>query len=158
MPDQASPLLSTKLNRPPVPRDWVDRPRLIEQLNRSLQQGPLTLVCASAGFGKTTLVSSWIEGLTAGRGGVTPPPPAAWLSLDESDSDLVVFLRYFVAAIRRSSPNRAPRPSRCSARQTRQLRRRSWSRSAMSLSDCLHAWSWCWMTTMPFVTKPYTIF
>ena len=65
MPDQASPLLSTKLNRPPVPRDWVDRPRLIEQLNHSLQQGPLTLVCASAGFGKTTLVSSWIEGLTA---------------------------------------------------------------------------------------------
>ena len=34
MPDQGSPLLSTKLNRPPVPRDWVDRPRLIEQLNR----------------------------------------------------------------------------------------------------------------------------
>jgi hypothetical protein len=76
MPDQASPLLSTKLNRPPVPRDWVDRPRLIEQLNRSLQQGPLTLVCASAGFGKTTLVSSWIEGHAAGRGGVTPPLPA----------------------------------------------------------------------------------
>ena len=77
MPVQASPLLSTKLNRPPVPADWVDRPRLIEQLNHSLQQGPLTLVCASAGFGKTTLVSSWIEGLTAdGRGGVTPPLPS----------------------------------------------------------------------------------
>ena len=104
MPDQASPLLSTKLNRPPVPRDWVDRPRLIEQLNRSLQQGPLTLVCASAGFGKTTLVSSWIEGHAAGRGGVTPPLPAAWLSLDESDSDLMVFLRYFVAAIRTVFP------------------------------------------------------
>ena len=102
MPDQASPLLSTKLNRPPVPRDWVDRPRLIEQLNRSLQQGPLTLVCASAGFGKTTLVSSWIEGLTAIERG--PPTPAAWLSLDESDSDLVVFLRYFVAAIRSVFP------------------------------------------------------
>ena len=93
--------MSTKLNRPPVPRDWVDRPRLIEQLNRSLQQGPLTLVCASAGFGKTTLVSSWIEGLTTiGR----PPTPAAWLSLDQSDSDLVVFLRYFVAAIRTVFP------------------------------------------------------
>ena len=85
--------------------DWVDRPRLIEQLNYSLQQGPLTLVCASAGFGKTTLVSSWIEGLTADdRGGVTPPLPSAWLSLDESDSDLMVFLRYFVAAIRTVFP------------------------------------------------------
>ena len=102
---QASPLLSTKLNRPPVPRDWVDRPRLIEQLNHSLQQGPLTLVCASAGFGKTTLVSSWIEGLTADdRGGVTPPLSSAWLSLDESDSDLMVFLRYFVSAIRTVFP------------------------------------------------------
>ena len=93
--------MSTKLNRPPVPCDWVDRPRLIEQLNRRLQQGPLTLVCASAGFGKTTLVSSWIEGLTAIE---RPPTPAAWLSLDQSDSDLVVFLRYFVAAIRTVFP------------------------------------------------------
>ena len=101
---QASPLLFTKLNRPPVTGDRVDRPRLIEQLNRGLQQGPLTLVCAAAGFGKTTLVSSWIESLTAGMGGVTPPLQSAWLSLDEADSDLVVFLRYFVAAIRTVFP------------------------------------------------------
>jgi len=102
-----SALLSTKLNRPPVTGDWVDRPRLIEQLNHSLQQGPLTLVCASAGFGKTTLVSSWIESLASSE---RMPTPAAWLSLDESDSDLVVFLRYFVAAIRTVYPSRAPRP------------------------------------------------
>jgi LuxR family maltose regulon positive regulatory protein len=108
MAPQTSALLLTKLNRPPVTVDRVDRPRLIEQLNRSLQQGPLTLVCASAGFGKTTLVSAWVESLAAGRaggtGGVTPPQRAAWLSLDEGDSDLVVFLRYFVAAIRTVFP------------------------------------------------------
>ena len=69
MPAQASALLFTKLNRPPVTGDRVDRPRLIEQLNRGLQQGPLTLVSAAAGFGKTTLVSSWIEGLAAGGAG-----------------------------------------------------------------------------------------
>ena len=105
MPAQASPLLFTKLNRPPVTSDRIDRPRLIEQLNRGLQQGPLTLVCAAAGFGKTTLVSSWIESVTTGRGGATPPLGAAWLSLDENDSDLVVFLRYFVAAIRTVFPD-----------------------------------------------------
>ena len=33
-----------------------------------------------------------------------PPTPAAWLSLDETDSDLVDFLRYFVAAIRTAFP------------------------------------------------------
>ena len=101
MPPQSSGLLFTKLTRPPVTADWVDRPRLIEQLNHSLQQGRLTLVCASAGFGKTTLVSSWLEGLAASQ---RPPTPAAWVSLDESDSDLVVFLRYCVAAIRTVFP------------------------------------------------------
>lgn len=104
MPAPASDLLFTKLTRPPAPRDRVDRPHLIERLNRSLQQGPLTLVCASAGFGKTTLVSAWLESLTVGGDGVTPSLPTAWLSLDESDSDLVVFLRYFVAAIRTVFP------------------------------------------------------
>ena len=101
MPPQSSGLLFTKLTRPPVTADWVERPRLIDQLNRGLQQGRLTLVCAAAGFGKTTLVSSWIESLIAGGGS---PTPAAWLSLDESDSDLIVFLRYCVAAIRKVFP------------------------------------------------------
>ena len=92
-------LITTKLHRPRVPDDLVSRPRLVEQLNRGLS-GPLTLVCAPAGFGKTTLVSSWVEDMAAGRGGVTPPLPVAWLSLDESDSDLILFVRYFIAAIR----------------------------------------------------------
>jgi LuxR family maltose regulon positive regulatory protein len=103
MPAQDPTLLLTKLSRPPVASDRVDRPRLIEMLDRGLP-GSMSLVSAAAGFGKTTLVSSWIEGLTAGRGGVTAPLPAAWLSLDENDSDLVVFLRYFVAAIRTVFP------------------------------------------------------
>ena len=42
----------------------------------------LTLISASAGFGKTTLVSEWISG--CGR-------PVAWLSLDEGDNDLSAF-------------------------------------------------------------------
>lgn len=93
-------LLSTKLNRPPVTGDRVDRRRLIDMLNRGLS-GPLSLVSAAAGFGKTTLVSAWIEGLAEHR---HPPTPSAWLSLDENDSDLVVFLRYLVAAIRTAFP------------------------------------------------------
>ena len=36
---------------------------------------------------------------------MTPPLPSAWLSLDENDSDLAVFVRYFVAAIRTVFPN-----------------------------------------------------
>ncbi len=98
------PLLTTKLNRPPATGDLIERPRLTELLDHSLQQGPLTIVCASAGFGKTTLVSAWIRSLTESD----PPVPVAWLSLDESDSDLVVFLRYVVAAIRTVFPESCP--------------------------------------------------
>ena len=93
-------LLLTKLTRPLLAADQIDRPRLIEMLDRGLP-GPLTLVSAAAGFGKTTLVSVWIDRLTTPDG---LPLPAAWLSLDESDSDLELFLRYFVAAIRTVFP------------------------------------------------------
>ena len=99
MPDQNSILLRTKLNRPRPTSDLVVRPRLLELLNRGLE-GRLTLVCASAGFGKTTLVSSWIESISTTGNGMTSSLPAAWLSLDEYDSDLNLFLGYFIAALR----------------------------------------------------------
>ena len=90
------PILSTKLHIPPLRPSIVRRPRLIERLNEGLAAGhKLTLISAPAGFGKTTLVSEWL----AGRGGVTPPLPAAWLSLDAGDSDPVRFLAYLVTAL-----------------------------------------------------------
>ncbi len=55
----------------------------------------LTLVSAPAGFGKTTLLSEWIQR----RGEVTPPLSVAWVSLDESDNDPSRFLAYFIAAL-----------------------------------------------------------
>lgn len=101
MPSTTLSLLSTKLNRPPAPRDQIDRPRLATMLDRGLA-GPITVVSAAAGFGKTTLVSSWIESLSApGR----ERTPWAWLSLDRTDSELGIFLRYFVAAIRLVYPD-----------------------------------------------------
>ncbi len=105
MSAQAPSLLLTKLNRPPVVQDRIDRPRLTAMLDRGLA-GPLTLVSGSAGFGKTTLVSAWIDSLSASdrRASDRLPTPAAWLSLDEDDSDLELFLRYFVAAIRTVCP------------------------------------------------------
>ena len=96
-------LLQTKLQRPRVPRHYVPRPRLFERLDQGVQ-GPLTLVCAAAGYGKTTLVSSWIGSLTA-RNPATARVPAAWISLDERDSDLGLFLRYFIAGLRTMFPD-----------------------------------------------------
>ena len=86
-----SPILATKLYIPPPRRKIVPRPRLIERLNAGLTAGSrLTLISASAGFGKTTLLSEWLAGCQR---------PAAWLSLDEGDNDPNRFLTYLVAAL-----------------------------------------------------------
>jgi len=115
---QAMALLQTKLQRPRVPRQFVPRQRLFARLDQG-SQAPLTLVCANAGYGKTTLVSSWIEGLTMSRGGVTPPLPAAWISLDERDSDLGLFLRYFIAGLRTMFAGACPPQPACFRRRSR---------------------------------------
>jgi len=99
-------LLQAKLNRPRVTRDLIVRPRLLKLLDSGLSE-PLTLVVAPAGFGKTTLVSSWIEELAAGRRRGIDPVPATWLSLDESDSDPNIFLRYFINALQAIFPDAA---------------------------------------------------
>ncbi len=63
----------------------------MERLNEGLAAGcKLTLISASAGFGKTTLVSEWVAG--CGR-------PVAWLSLDEEDNDPARFLTYLISAV-----------------------------------------------------------
>jgi ATP/maltotriose-dependent transcriptional regulator MalT len=59
-----SEILSTKLYIPPTRKELVSRPHLIERLNVSLDR-KLTLLSAPAGFGKTTLVSEWIENIQA---------------------------------------------------------------------------------------------
>jgi LuxR family transcriptional regulator, maltose regulon positive regulatory protein len=59
----ASPILATKLYIPPPRPGLVPRPRLMSGLNEGISAGrKLTLISASAGFGKTTLVSEWIAG------------------------------------------------------------------------------------------------
>jgi LuxR family maltose regulon positive regulatory protein len=97
MSDQDRILLQTKLHRPRLPRDLILRSRLLELLNKGVDR-QLTLVCAPAGFGKTTLVGTWLEQMAAGMG--SEGLPSAWLSLDENDSDLIIFLRYFINALR----------------------------------------------------------
>jgi LuxR family maltose regulon positive regulatory protein len=99
MPDQTQLLLQTKLHRPRVPHDLVERARLLEGLNAGIDH-PLTLVCAPAGYGKTTLICSWLDSLASNRDEEASPLPSAWLSLDEDESDLNLFLRYFIAALR----------------------------------------------------------
>lgn len=104
---ESSTLITTKLHRPLVTGDHVERPRLLQQLQRGLSQ-PLTLVCAGAGFGKTTLVSCWLSSLEDKQGEEHGSVRTAWLSLDAQDSDLTGFVTYFVAALRTMSPGACP--------------------------------------------------
>lgn len=91
------PIITTKLHRPFPVADLVSRSQLLEKLNFYLDR-PLTLVSAPAGYGKTTLISSWLASLDN---------PTAWVSLDEHDDDLTIFLSYFLAAIRTMFPDAA---------------------------------------------------
>lgn len=88
----ASDILQTKLAPPPARADRVLRSRLTQQFSASLEY-PLTLVCAPAGYGKTTLLGEWLS-TEAGEN-----VPIAWLSLDEDDNDPTRFLTYMVAAL-----------------------------------------------------------
>ena len=91
------PLLLTKLSTPLPRPSLVSRPRLSGRLREGLGCR-LTLLSAPAGFGKTTLLSTWLAA-SVGQG-----RSVAWLSLDASDNDPARFWRYFIAAVDRICP------------------------------------------------------
>lgn len=91
--------LETKLLLPRPRPLAVGRPRLEQLLSRGLGL-KLTLVSAPPGFGKTTLLSSWLAHQTADR-------RTAWVSLDERDRDLSSFWSYVLLAVDRAAPGSA---------------------------------------------------
>jgi LuxR family transcriptional regulator, maltose regulon positive regulatory protein len=82
-------VLATKLHIPRPRPGSLDRSRLLERLSLGTA-GELTLVCAPAGFGKTTLLGEWAR---------RSRRPVAWLSLDAGDSDPARFWRAVAAAL-----------------------------------------------------------
>ena len=92
-------LLATKLHVPRPQPGFVPRPRLVQALGEGLARGRV-LICAPAGFGKTSLLADWARG--GGR-------PVAWLGLDAGDNDPARFWRYVVAALDQAQPGIAER-------------------------------------------------
>jgi LuxR family maltose regulon positive regulatory protein len=90
----STPLLRTKLHGPAPRADRVHRQLLFERLDAG-RRTSMSLVSAPAGFGKSTLISDWLQHRER---------PAAWLSLDATDSELRRFLSYLVAALERPLP------------------------------------------------------
>jgi len=87
-------IISTKLHRPHFSKNHLHREDLLARFNQSRDK-PLILVSAPAGYGKSTLVSSWLESC---------PAPSSWLSLDNNDNDLRLFVSYFISAIHKIFP------------------------------------------------------
>jgi LuxR family maltose regulon positive regulatory protein len=87
-------VLATKLIYPRLPAALVARDRLVAALHQALSHR-LTLVAASAGWGKTTLLSAWAHSVTHA---------VAWLSLDELDNDPKRFWAAFISALRARTP------------------------------------------------------
>lgn len=79
----------TKFRAPRVRRDLLPRPVLLDRLSRSIDDHPVTLVCAPGGSGKTTLLAQWMA---------NPPEnlTALWITVDADDNDTT---RLFAALI-----------------------------------------------------------
>ncbi len=89
-PGKSSGLLTTKLIVPSLPSSILPRGPLLEWLELALEH-KLTLLSAPAGFGKTTLMRSWVAQHQERCA-------LAWLALDAGDNDPVRFWRYVAMA------------------------------------------------------------
>jgi LuxR family maltose regulon positive regulatory protein len=72
----------------------VPRPHLVARLQQTVAR-PLTLVAAPAGFGKTTLLSTWLEHAAL---------QTSWISLEQGDDDLIRFWSHVFTALARVHP------------------------------------------------------
>jgi LuxR family maltose regulon positive regulatory protein len=88
-------ILNEKLE---IPRSagLIERPRLIEKLDRSLSQFAATLVSGRAGTGKTSIAAAYAR--TRKR--------VAWFTVESSDVDWNVFASYLAASVQRVAETR----------------------------------------------------
>jgi LuxR family maltose regulon positive regulatory protein len=115
------PLLVTKTYLPRPRTALIPRPALFARLDAGLT-GRLILVSAPAGFGKTTLLSSWIEdcrlkiadcqsdihqSTILNQQSQIANPQFCWLTLDRSDNDPTRFWSYTIAALQTVEPGLA---------------------------------------------------
>jgi len=87
-------LFPAKLAPQRMPRGAIRRPALVEILGQG-SGAALTLICAPAGFGKTTLLTEWLGTARTSA----PATEFAWVTLDSRDTEPVRFWRHVIAAL-----------------------------------------------------------
>jgi LuxR family maltose regulon positive regulatory protein len=96
------PLMPAKLRVAQIRSHVLARPRLLDRLQQATR-GPLTLITAPAGSGKTVLASSW-----AATGHA--PGPLTWITLEPGDDQPAVFWTYLLEGLARSGVHLPPLP------------------------------------------------
>lgn len=88
-----------------IPSYAVDRPAARGELDGALLR-PLTLVTASAGAGKSVLLSQWVR--------AHPERRFAWVDLSDDDNDPHLFVKHLIDTVRRIAPEMGsvPEPDR----------------------------------------------
>lgn len=93
---QEDSLIITKLNVPKVCSSPIIRQRLYQKLNE-FDLYRVILLTAPAGYGKTTLITTWLEKGLRGKSVLS------WVSLDEDDNQPELFWSYFFYAFYNNS-------------------------------------------------------
>ena len=89
-----SPLIITQILTPKKRADLLRRQRLVDFIHENIDR-KLLIVSASAGYGKTSLLTDYAHDTDL---------PVCWLSLVESASDPRVFLDYLISSINNHFP------------------------------------------------------
>ncbi len=87
-------ILQTKLIAPQIKGKILRRERLLNLLRENLDK-KLTLICADAGYGKTTLLTDFIQRIKK---------PYIWYSLNSDDRFFITFMRHLIVGIRKYLP------------------------------------------------------
>ena len=88
-------ILATKLYIPSLHSQIIQRPSILDVMNDGLSiEKRLILVCAPAGYGKTTLVCEWLQGIHQ----------SCWISLEKGDNEPRLFFSYLIAGLQTILP------------------------------------------------------
>jgi LuxR family maltose regulon positive regulatory protein len=85
-------VLESKLHPPPLRSEWIDRSPLLDKIVAAVQL-PVFLVAAPAGYGKSTVITQWVNTPAAGT--------VVWVDLDPADNDPTRLWAHVAAALDR---------------------------------------------------------
>ena len=97
--EQSGVMLISKFSPPRLPISLVERSHLLSELD-AIYAHPLMLLSASAGSGKTTLISTWISQQGDRHGIAGHDPAIVWLSLETLDNEMIRYWASVITALR----------------------------------------------------------